>query len=121
MYGEGGVASSRNEHALRKVMQSSERKERMKKLMVLVAMMAMMLVAAAPAFAQTTAIQFDDNTDNSINTEISTNALDLTGSQTSFGDVNAASVDGDATANIGQDLIFEGAQLNSSFNTVFFF
>lgn len=93
----------------------------MKKLMMLAAMLAMMLVAAAPAFAQTTAVQFDDNTDNSISTEISTNFLDLSGGQTSFGDANAASVEGDAAATIGQDFGLEGGQFNSSFNTLFFF
>ncbi|CAN5525172.1 hypothetical protein BH24ACT22_BH24ACT22_07340 [soil metagenome] len=52
---------------------------------------------------------------------ISTNDLGLSGSQTGFGDVNSAYVDGDATADIGQDLGFEAGQFNSSFNTVFFF
>ncbi|MGB3634937.1 MAG: hypothetical protein WA982_12910 [Rubrobacteraceae bacterium] len=90
----------------------------MKKLMLLAAMLAMVLVATAPALAQTTAVQYDDNSDNSVNTAICTNVIEeIDASQVQYGDANAASVEGDAAADIAQELGITITQVNNCFNT----
>jgi hypothetical protein len=109
--------------------------------MLLAAMLAMVLVAAAPAFAQATAIQvdndddnfgvfdnnlddfddftFDDFDDDDFDFSVGTNEVDLGASQINTGDVNAASVDGDADASIEQDLSLDVTQSNTGFDNIF--
>ena len=85
--------------------------------MLLAAMLAMVLVAAAPALAQATAVQYDSgDEDNSVNTEICTNVADASASQVQYGDANAASVEGDAAAEISQELGISQEQVNQCFN-----
>jgi LPXTG-motif cell wall-anchored protein len=87
--------------------------------MLLAAMLAMVLVAAAPALAQSTAIQYDNSvSDDDTLTEICTNVADASASQVQYGDANAASVEGDAVAEIAQELGISQEQVNECLNTV---
>ncbi len=61
--------------------------------MLLAAMLAMMLVAAAPAFAQSTAVQFDSSEELTVNT-IGNQFTFVGVSQVQSGDANASAVDG---------------------------
>lgn len=91
----------------------------MRKLMLLAAMLAMVLVAAAPAFGQATAVQYDDgSSDDDVNTAICTNIIEeIDAGQVQYGDANAASVEGDAAADIAQKLGITITQVNNCFNT----
>ena len=91
----------------------------MKKLMLLAAMLAIVLVAAAPALAQATAVQYDNgDEDNSVSTAICTNIIEeIDASQVQYGNANAASVEGDAAAGIAQKLGVTITQVNNCFNT----
>lgn len=85
----------------------------MRKFMVVVAMLAMMLVAAAPAFAQSTAVQFDGD---DVNTGISNNSIELQNITQTSGDQNAAAVDESVAFNSANTLSVSSAQVNESFN-----
>jgi opacity protein-like surface antigen len=81
----------------------------MRKLMVLAVMLALMLAAAAPAFAQTVAIDEGDDTEfNAVGQNLAGPVGDIT--QDQFGDADAVAVDDSAAAasvSQGQDVTFE--------------
>ncbi len=60
--------------------------------MLLAAMLAMVMVAAAPALAQATAVQYDDSEETNINT-LCNQVFFIAAQQVQYGDANAAAVD----------------------------